>query len=764
MNLTTRMVGLVMLGLLIVFAAFGFVSMWTLGQSTQRTLHERLLLAKVAAKSIDNYNRVILQQIQDAVSASLLLQGDAPGQESQLLKGIQARLLAYELFYLDRQGVLTALQPSRAGVIGRDLSASRYVAATYAKGLPQISGIVSSFTDGREEVVYLVPVLSAEGQVLGAVGAGFDLTDSQIGGFIEAIHLGETGYAQVVDDDGELLASTIPATLAEKSDHGDRFVALIEGRKEVVRTCHSCHDPQGSTPKRKDVLAFVPMSSASWGVAVRQSEEEALGPTRRLRWGMLGIGTLSLLSGLAFTAIFMRRTLRPVRLLTEGAQRIATGDLSSPIEAKGQDEIGILARTFESMRVKLETSLGEIADRALEAEALYQLGVEISSLLDVDKTLSSVVGRARELLQADVAMLSLLDENSRQIYVRAVSGAPDEDFLHLALTPGHGFAGKVIELGQVVSTADYLTEPGIHRDVEADALAQKEGLRSHLGVPLRIRDKVIGALVVAYRRRYEFQAREEGLLSRLANQAAIVIENARLYDEVQRKEEQRGQLLERVISIQEEERKRIAQELHDDSAQTLSALSMQLESIEGELPPGMEEIRARIERYRVSVVRALEDVRRVIADIRPTSLDDLGLVPAIRWYAAGHLEERGVKVSVESSKISFRLPLRLETALFRVAQEAINNIAKHAECSSARILLEVQDSSLRMVIEDDGRGFDTAEVLAWRGGRSGLGILGMRERVALFDGALSIDSSPGKGTKVIVEVPWEKEAGDGKED
>ncbi len=924
MNLTSRMVTLVILGLLVVFAAFGSVSMWTLGQSTKRSLQERLLLAEVAAKSIDNYNRGILKQLQDAVASNSATLRDSNAESERLaLNDIRSRLSAHEVFRINEEGNVVAIQPPKEDAIGAGLAANRYVGSAFFGRQPQVSAIVPSLVDGKSVIVYLTPLFDYDGQtVAGAVGASFDLERSQISGFIEAIHLGRTGYAQVVDEKGELLASTVPANVSEKSDHGDRFVALIQDRKTVVRTCHSCHEPEGSTPRRKDVMAFAPLSTASWGVAVRQSEEEALGPTRRLKWGMLGIGIPSSLLGLALTAVFMRRTLRPVRLLTEGAQKIAAGDLSGPIEARGEDEIAILGKTFESMRVKLEASRREIEERARgierrntelsalnaiastlsqsfelkislgaaldnvlsvmgstagamfladaegqpmkvealrnlsndsiglvaqwrrespdgevaprlhplpetvgqgagsaitvpllskgrthgllliviapdrtvepreleflgsvghqvgvaidnaslfreqqerkqEAEALFQLGVEISDLLDVDRILNSVVAQARELLHADVATLSLLDEASSSIYVRAASGARTEALTGLVLHSGQGFTGRVISDGRPASTEEYLADPGLWHSPEADSIIEKEELISHLGAPLKIGAKVIGALTVAHRERHRFQSQEADLLSRLANQAAIAIENARLYGEVQRKDEQRGQLLERVISIQEEERGRIARELHDDSAQTLSALIMQLESIAKDLPPEFEAARQQLNRHRLLVVRALEDIRRVIADIRPMALDDLGLMPSIRWHAANRLEEKGVQVTVESTGLNFRLPLRLETALFRVAQEAINNIAKHAECSTANVSLEVNNSSARLIIEDNGKGFDVTEVMSPRARRTGLGLLGMRERVALFKGTLDIVSTPEGGTRVIVEVPLERDERNG---
>ncbi|MDO8491305.1 MAG: GAF domain-containing protein [Dehalococcoidia bacterium] len=924
MNLTGKMVLRVVLGLLVVSASFGFISMWALRQSTERTLQERLLLARVAAESIDHYNRGVMRQLADiATSSSIYLEDGNLEQARAILKSAQSRLFAHDLFLLDGQAKVVAIEPGNVKAMGTSLFGDAYVQSAYLSRQPRISGILPSLFDGVPVVMYLLPIVKPDNSVLGAVGATVDLTQNTISGFIEPIKLGNTGYAQVVDGKGELLASTQPAQVFGKSDHGDRFIMLIQDKTAVVRTCHSCHQENGAAEKRKDVLAFAPLMTASWGIAVRQSEEEALGPTQRLGWETLAVGLVSLVFASGLTVVFIGRLLNPVRMLTESAQRIAAGDLTGRIEAKGEGEISILGRTFEGMRARLEASrkeielrtadierrnlelsalnsiavsvsrslnleesLGATLDKVLavlggqgggifivedegqpmvvkaqrglspsvmkflagtrekgvsaqisesrlpdsivngkpltlltlpllskgkiqgvlvvllpenrgpeaseldllraighqigvavdnaklfqeeqrrecEAEALYKVGVEISSLLDVDKVLNSVVEKSRQLLGADVALLSLLDQSGEGIYIRATAGARVEAFSKVMLRVGQGFTGKVVELGQPVLLEDYLDDPTISHEESVDSLVKGQGLRSHLGVPLKIGDKVLGALTVARRRVERFRDRETDLLSRLANQAALAIDNARLYEEVQRKEEIRGQLLERVISVQEDERRRIARELHDDSAQTLTALTMQLESIESSLPSGMTEVKRKLAKQRALTVQALEDIRRLMADLRPTALDDLGLLPAIRWYASERLQEKGVKVIVDSPGAKSRLPTRLETALFRVVQEAVNNIAKHAKCSNARITLRMDESMVRLTVEDDGKGFDVQGVLGSRGAKAGVGLLGMRERVLLFGGTINIKSAPGEGCKIIVEVPLRKEEPGGKD-
>jgi two-component system sensor histidine kinase UhpB len=151
--------------------------------------------------------------------------------------------------------------------------------------------------------------------------------------------------------------------------------------------------------------------------------------------------------------------------------------------------------------------------------------------------------------------------------------------------------------------------------------------------------------------------------------------------------------------------------------------------------------------------RALDGVHALIFDLRPSVLDDLGLLPAVRWLGARHLESRGVTVRCEFVELAERLPPELETALFRVVQEALMNVARHAQAETVLIQIAPREGQLEIEIEDDGRGFAPEESAVPEPSGRGLGLLGMRERVELLGGRLQVDSSPGNGTRVLARVP-----------
>jgi signal transduction histidine kinase len=224
-----------------------------------------------------------------------------------------------------------------------------------------------------------------------------------------------------------------------------------------------------------------------------------------------------------------------------------------------------------------------------------------------------------------------------------------------------------------------------------------------------------------------------------------------LYDQLREREHWREELLRKVISAQEDERKRLARELHDETSQTLSALAMKIETALAAWPSELS--RDRLLEAKQLTVRTIEELHRLIFDLRPSVLDDLGLLSAIRWYAERHLEPRGIAVRCEFSGFATRLLPELETALFRVSQEAITNIAKHSGAETVLIQCLERDGRITIEVEDDGKGFAPASLPPPEARERGLGLLGMRERVELFGGTLELDSAPGSGTRIVISVP-----------
>jgi signal transduction histidine kinase len=219
--------------------------------------------------------------------------------------------------------------------------------------------------------------------------------------------------------------------------------------------------------------------------------------------------------------------------------------------------------------------------------------------------------------------------------------------------------------------------------------------------------------------------------------------------ELRAREELRRALLQKIITAQEDERKRIARELHDETSQSLAVLNMGLEAATEAIATGKT---PRLDEVKALAVRTLEDVHRLILDLRPSVLDDLGLLAAIAWYAERTLESRGISVRCELEELRSRLPPELETVLFRICQECLTNVARHAQATAVLVQVGQEGDAVRIEIEDDGKGFDPPSA-AERPGRRPWGLMGIRERAELFGGKVTFDSAPGQGTRVVVWIP-----------
>ncbi len=271
--------------------------------------------------------------------------------------------------------------------------------------------------------------------------------------------------------------------------------------------------------------------------------------------------------------------------------------------------------------------------------------------------------------------------------------------------------------------------------------------------PLLTKDRTLGLLIVGGHAPYRFLEKDRRLLEGIAGLVSVAIEKDHLYCEIQRKEEMRGELLQGILSIQEDERRRIAHELHDETTQVLASISANLEAALETLSGNPQKVREMIKRAQTLSIRILDETHRLIYELRPSLLDDLGLAAALRWLADNSLRPTGIHVSLRTSGKERRLASATEVTLFRVIQEATSNITRHARAKNVTIRLYFRNDSIRANIQDDGQGFDVGEAISTRDRPRGLGLLGMKERVELAKGKLNITSRSGGGTEIDIEIP-----------
>ncbi len=267
-------------------------------------------------------------------------------------------------------------------------------------------------------------------------------------------------------------------------------------------------------------------------------------------------------------------------------------------------------------------------------------------------------------------------------------------------------------------------------------VARHFGATTGLYVPLLTRDGSIGIVFAHDRegRDSRFTSADLRLAEHFAQRATVAVELSR---RVQRNS------LRRVIEGQEIERRRLARELHDETGQALTSVLLGLKAVEN-----AEDKQAALAELRELVVATLQDVRRLAVELRPKALDDFGLVPALERLVETFVEATGIAVDFESQLGDDRLPSEVETTLYRIVQESLTNIAKHAGARRVSVLLVLRGGAATALVEDDGHGFDAEDEL-----RGGIGLAGMRERLALLDGRLTIESKRGTGTSLVAEVP-----------
>lgn len=292
------------------------------------------------------------------------------------------------------------------------------------------------------------------------------------------------------------------------------------------------------------------------------------------------------------------------------------------------------------------------------------------------------------------------------------------------------------------------------RSPQTETLSHGSTVWRLLAAPVGFRNKALGVLVAT---RPEGDGRDWRMWAEEGEAVGLLLGMAlgrlRLEAHLQARQGEREELLRRLLQAQEEERRRIARDLHDDISQVLLALSLRVDDLRDRCTCGASLDRADFSALKQALYEALDQVHRIIFNLRPQILDDMGLVPAAMWVAQEHLQRRGVETSLEVNGRQRRLPEPVETVAFRVIQEAVQNIQRHAQATSAHLALTFGQDALEILILDDGRGFDPDEVQVHPGQTRGLGLLGMRERLALVHGTLTITSGPGRGTMVKARIP-----------
>jgi signal transduction histidine kinase len=363
-----------------------------------------------------------------------------------------------------------------------------------------------------------------------------------------------------------------------------------------------------------------------------------------------------------------------------------------------------------------------------QLESLNEVGAALVGELELDPLLELVVARLRELIGARLVAIAL--PSGEGLRIAAADGAGADTLAAVSMLEADSKTARVMERGRSERIDSLLEDPEVNQEI-----ARRLGASTGLYVPLRARERTIGVLIahdkVGPDRR--FTSADLRLAEQFALRASIAVDLSR---RVARDS------LRRVVAGQEVERRRLARELHDETGQALTSILLGLRALE-EANNDVE-----VENLRELVVATLQDVRRLAVQLRPKALDDFGLVPALERLVQTFSESSGIGVELEAQIGEERLPNDVETTVYRIVQEALTNVVKHAEATRVSILLVRRDATVTAVVEDDGLGFDPEAA-----GEDSLGLEGMRERVELHEGRMTVETAPGSGTTLRVEVP-----------
>ncbi|RME70856.1 MAG: GAF domain-containing protein [Chloroflexi bacterium] len=399
-----------------------------------------------------------------------------------------------------------------------------------------------------------------------------------------------------------------------------------------------------------------------------------------------------------------------------------------------------------SFIISQRASLEQAHRRLKYMNLFYQVGQALMSTLDINRLLADTMKLAAEVIDAGAASLMLIDEENKELVFEVTLGAHGHILRQQRIPLDEGIAGWVARHGKPAITNNARADPRFsHRvDVRTGFLTQ-----SIAAVPLKLKGRVIGVLEVLNKYAEEgFNDDDLQLMSVIAAQAAIAIENARLYERVRQERDL-------ILQAQEEIRHELNRKLHDGPVQLLSAISVSLDHLEWLSKHKPEMLAEAFPPLRDLLRQAIKDTRTILFELRPIILETQGLVAALEQYVERLEESKHLTIHFTTVD-RLNLPPQVANTIFLIVQEAVNNVMRHAEAQNLWLSVTVRHGYCIVTIRDDGKGFDQEKVEREYEGHSSFGLLNMKERAALIDARLVINSrasGPDRGTTVQLIVP-----------
>jgi len=708
------------------------------------------LSAGQLATDMGEYTGLLTTMTRNADIAS----GDVVSQRIALMNA-RNRLVVFDagVVILDGRGRLVAAEPDRPWLLGQDWSNRDYFRQMLRSGGPVFSSIVPDGPEQSEVVVVAVPIVGSQSEFRGTMAGMFRLGATSVSAFyggIVKLRIAEGGNTYLVDTNGRVIYHTDPDMVGRDLSGEEtvrRALAVKAGQPRTV--------PLASNDL---VASFAPVPGTPWVLVTEESWASLMSSGQVYQRWLLVLLALGVVVPALVVTVGVRRITGPVSQLIQAAQEVAAGNFGRTIEVNTGDELEELAKQFNTMSGELKDSYSDlerkVADRTKELAALAaenarllagqqrraeqlqlinEVGRRITSILDLDGLLSEVVRLVKEALGHRMVAIGLVEED--ELVFRSEAGSWPEV---AGMQPLRLRVGQKGICGWVAKHGEPLLIPDVSQDSRYYRRLPTVPARSELAVPLKTKDTVIGVLDVQSDQVNDLDEDDLTLLQALAYQAAIAIENARLYEQA------------RKLAVMEE-RNRLARDLHDSVTQAVYSVTLYAEAATRLLSAGQTEMAAdHLRELRSTSQQALREMRSLIFELRPPVLEKEGLVAALQARLESVEARAGIQAELKVEG-ELQLPPESEEKLYRIAQEALNNALKHAQPRHVSLRIHQSDHHLQLEIVDDGVGFDLGA--AREGG--GLGLRGIEERACQMGGTLEVESSPGRGTtiKVTVRLP-----------
>jgi nitrate/nitrite-specific signal transduction histidine kinase len=483
------------------------------------------------------------------------------------------------------------------------------------------------------------------------------------------------------------------------------------------------------------VASYAPIAGTTWVLIHKEQWVSLANAFQGYNQFLILCMSLGVLIPIILVNIGIRRIMQPIVALTAAAQEVARGNFDQTITAQTNDEIAELANQFNFMAGELRASYAQleqrVSDRTKELAVLYRADEELLSHLRLDDLLNALVDVAVDILETDKSALLVWDATRNKLVVGASRGFSSETFSDMSFSVGDGVVGAVIATG----------EPAVVKDTRNDQrvdvrVTQPEGIRSFMHVPIKIKGQMFGVFNFNYLAPRIFSEDERRLFVALAQRAAMAIQNAQLYEQAQ-------------FAATVEERQRLARELHDAVTQTLFSSSLIADVLPRIWERNPEEGHRRLEELRQLTRGALAEMRTLLMELRPAALVEVELCDLLRQLGEAFTGRSRIPVQLDLDGSIQILP-DVKVGLYRIAQEALNNIAKHANASQAMLTLQSQGTGFELSIADNGSGFDLSDISSEH---MGLKIMNERSREIGVD--LTVESQSGIGTKIVVHWGFE---------